>query len=160
MSWRSWGLLLVLFALSWWSGRYERMACQLATAKQAAAESRVQTSQAEVTTQVVTQYVDRIRVVHAQGEALIKEVPIYVPTSSTSSPVCTLSGGFRVFHDAAAAGELPQASQIADAASVPPSTLATTLASNYQLCHTTAEQLRGLQQWVSKQAQLTASSVE
>jgi hypothetical protein len=76
----------------------------------------------------------------------IKEVPVYVTTNS-----CPLSPGFRVFHDAAAAGELPDASRVADAAAVPADTLASTIADNYGTCIENATRLTGLQDWVREQ---------
>lgn len=39
----------------------------------------VRERQAQAIVKVVTQYVDRIRVVRAKGDTIIKEVPVYVP---------------------------------------------------------------------------------
>lgn len=55
---------------------------------------------------VVTQYVNRIRIVREKGETIIKEVPVYVPVQADAA--CTLNRGFVRLHDAAAAGELPE----------------------------------------------------
>lgn len=99
--------------------------------------------QAEVTTQVVTQYVDRWRTVHDAGQAIIKEVPVYVPADSPALP-----GGFRLLHDAAATGQLPDAAGSADAPAVTAQDVAETVASNYLTCRENAEQLTALQAWV------------
>ncbi len=54
----------------------------------------------EINTEIRIEYRDKVRVVHEQGEVLIKEVPRYIPADS-----CPLPAGFRVLHDAAATGE-------------------------------------------------------
>ena len=79
-------------------------------------------------------------------KTIIKEVPTYVSIND-----CPMSPGFRVFHDAATNGELPDASRIANAAAVPAPDLANTVAGNYQTCHATAARLNDLQAWVRAQ---------
>lgn len=108
----------------------------------------VRERQAQATVKVVTEYVDRVRVVREKGDTIIKEVPVYVPTQADAA--CTVNRGFVRLHDAAAAGELPTPAGDPDAAAsgLALSTVATTLTSNYQICHETAEQLRALQEWV------------
>ena len=66
----------------------------------------VRERQAQATVKVVTQYVDRIRVVREKGDTIIKEVPVYVPVQADAA--CTINRGFVRLHDAAAAGELPE----------------------------------------------------
>jgi len=106
--------------------------------------------QAQTTVKVVTQYVDRIRVVRAKGDTIIKEVPVDVPVQADAA--CTINRGFVRLHDAAAAGELPEPARDADAAAtgIALSAVAGTVAANYQTCHENAEQLRALQAWVSE----------
>ena len=110
----------------------------------------VRERQAQATVKVVTEYVDRIRVVREKGDTIIKEVPVYVPVQSDAA--CTINRGFVRLHDAAAAGELPEPARNADeaAAGVALSAVAGTVAANYQTCHENAEQLRALQAWVSE----------
>lgn len=121
----------------------EREAAKLAAAQTA-------TTQAEVTTQVVTQYVDRVQVVKERGKDIIKEVPIYV----SSAAACDLPGGFRVLHDAAAQGQLPDPARVADAPAASVETAAATVVENYATYHEVAEQLKALQSWVSQQEQV------
>ena len=104
--------------------------------------------QAEATVKVVTQYVDRVRIVREKGKAIIPEVPVYVPVQADAA--CTLNRGFVRLHDAAAAGELPEPARDTDAAAagIALSAVAGTVATNYQTCHENAEQLRALQGWV------------
>lgn len=118
----------------------ERAAAKLAAAQTA-------TTQAEVTTTVVTQYVDRVQVVKERGKDIIKEVPIYV----SSAAACDLPGGFRVLHDAAAQGELPDPAGVADAPAASVEDSATTVVENYSTYHEVAEQLTALQQWINQQ---------
>ena len=110
----------------------------------------VRQKQAETTVKVVTEYVDRVRVVREKGDTIIKEVPVYVPVQADAA--CTINRGFVRLHDAAAAGELPEPAGDADAAAagVALSAVATTVTTNYQTCHENAEQLRALQTWVSE----------
>lgn len=141
------GLMLALAGTSWVKGAGHVQA-KWDAANLSATVANVQHGkrQAEITTQVVTQYVDRWRTVRAAGETIIKEVPVYVPTDSPALP-----GGFRLLHDAAATGQLPDAAGSADAATVPAQDAAETVAGNYLTCRENAEQLMALQEWVRGQ---------
>ncbi|WP_164276504.1 hypothetical protein [Stenotrophomonas sp. B1-1] len=101
---------------------------------------------AQGTTRVVTQYVDRIQVVRERGATVVKEVPVYVTQNADAA--CAVPAGFVQLHDAAATGQ-PAAGVAGDpdapAAGLALSTVARTVASNYALCHATAEQVIGLQ---------------
>ncbi len=119
-------------------------------AVQAIAVLRVQVKQLEVTERVVTQYVDRVRVVREQADAVIREVPVYVPQSCDADG--RLPAGWRVLHDAAASGRVTDPATVDHAQPVAPDTAAATVARNYGTCRETAEQLTALQQWVREQA--------
>ncbi|ELQ4312146.1 TPA: hypothetical protein N0H90_005605 [Pseudomonas aeruginosa] len=110
----------------------------------------VRERQAQTTVKVVTEYVDRVRIVREKGDTIIKEVPVYVPVQADAA--CTIHRGFVRLHDAAAAGELPDPAGDADApaAGLALSTVAGTVAANYQTCHENAEQLKALQVWVGE----------
>lgn len=122
-----------------WGAAAQQQTLQLAAVRQ---------RQAEATVKVVTEYVDRVRVVREKGDTIIKEVPVYVPVQADA--VCTINRGFVRLHDAAAAGELPEPARDADAApaGIALSAVAGTIAANYQTCHENAEQLRALHAWV------------
>jgi hypothetical protein len=115
---------------------------------QAAAEAHKR-AQAEASIRVVTKYVDRVKVVAGRTQTIIKEVPIYVPATDPD-----LGAGWRVLHDAAAQGVLPDPARIADAAPVPAQDAAETVAGNYGVCHETAEQVKALQDWIRAQQAL------
>ncbi|AOS78284.1 MULTISPECIES: hypothetical protein [Hydrogenophaga] len=124
-----------------WDAAIQQQTLQAATMRQ---------RQAEATVKVVTEYVDRVRVVREKGDTIIKEVPVYVPVQADVA--CTINRGFVRLHDAAAAGDLPEPAGDADAAAarIALSAVARTVASNYQTCHENAEQLRALQAWVNE----------
>ena len=122
-----------------WDAAVQQQSLQVAALRQ---------KQAEATVKVVTQYVDRVRIVREKGKTIIQEVPVYVPVEADTA--CTIHRGFVRLHDAAAAGELPGPAGDADAAAagVTLSAVAGTVADNYQTCNENAEQLRALQEWV------------
>lgn len=122
-----------------WDAAIQQKALQTAAARE---------RQAQATVKVVTQYVDRVRVVREKGGTIIKEVPVYVPVQADAA--CTINRGFVRLHDAAAAGKLPEPARDADeaAAGIALSAVAGTVATNYQTCHENAEQLRALQMWI------------
>ena len=129
------------------SDERHRIADEAARTKQAEQAAKVVTQQAAVTERVVTQYVDRVRTVREKAREIVKEVPVYVPADS-----CPLPSGFRLLHDAAAGlSPIPNPAARTDAAPVPAQAVAATVADNYGACRETAEQLRGLQAWVSQQ---------
>ena len=122
-----------------WDAAVQQRSLQVAAVRQ---------KQAEATVKVVTQYVDRVRIVREKGKTIIQEVPVYVPVQADAS--CAINRGFVRLHDAAAAGELPEPARDADAAAagIALSAVAGTVAANYQTFHENAEQLRALQVWV------------
>ncbi len=126
-----------------WDAAVQQQTLQVAVVRQ---------KQAESTVKVVTQYVDRIRIVREKGDTIIKEVPVYVPVQADAA--CTINRGFVRLHDAAAAGELPEPARDADAAAagIALSAVAGTVAANYQTCHENAEKLSALQAWVMEMA--------
>jgi hypothetical protein len=148
--WLAMALLAVaLVALGWVKGAIHVQAeWDFEVSKQAVQVAMVKDRQAEATVHVVTQYVDRVKVLRETGETIIKEVPVYVPIEADSA--CVVPGGFVRLHDAAAAGRIPVPTGDADAtpAGIALSTIAGTIADNYQRCHENTEQLTALQAWV------------
>lgn len=101
--------------------------------------------------EVVTQYVDRevVKVVEKIAvvtETITKEVPVYVPSDSPALP-----GGFRLLHDAAARGEVPNPSGIPDAAPAAAQDVAATVAANYGTCLQYAARVKAWQVWAAQQ---------
>ena len=144
-------LAAALIGFGWIKGAGHVQAQWDAAAQQQIVQvAAVRQRQAEATVKIVTQYVDRVRVVREKGDTIIKEVPVYVPVHADAA--CTINRGFVRLHNAAAAGELPEPARGAGAASagIALSAVAGTVAANYQACHENAEQLRALQAWVGE----------
>ena len=89
-------------------------------------------------------------------KTILKEVPVYVAQTECTNAdgAVALSGAFRVFHDAAADGELPDAARVPDAAPVAIEDVDKTVAANYGACLENARQLTDLQQWIREQQAL------
>lgn len=117
-------------------------------AKQSLTAARVEKAQAQATVQVVTEYVDRVKIVRQAGDTIIKEVPVYVPAQADAA--CVVPRGFVRLHDAAAQGVVPEPAGDSDAApaGVALSAVAGTVAENYTACRANAEQLSALQSWI------------
>lgn len=128
---------------------YDKAKAEYSRQAQQADAQREEVAAPVAATQIVVQ--ERIRTV---TKTIIKEVPVYVKADA-----CPMPGGFRVLHDAAADGEVPDAARIADAAPVPAQDVAATVADNYGTCLANAARLTGLQEWVSRQVNLKVSPV-
>jgi hypothetical protein len=89
---------------------------------------------------------DRVRVV---TRTITREIPVYVTTKANAG--CVVPDGFRLLHDAAAAGVPPAAEPAGESADAPSgvalSAVADTVTQNYGICHETAERLKGWQDW-------------
>ena len=135
------------------AGWDKRDAVAQAEAKEADRLSAILAKKREVVTvQVVTKYVDRIKVIEREGAEVIRYVDRLIPAATPDLP-----GGWRVLHDAAASGRFPDSPgglDAAGAAPVPVTLAAETFAENYGSCRANAEQLTALQEWVSMQHQL------
>lgn len=143
-------LALALVAFGWVKG------AQHGEKKLAAAETRalkegvrITAARQIVTDRIVLKYVPAIERQTVVTETILKEVRIYVPTDSPPLP-----GGFRVLHDAAAAGEVPDPARIPHAAPVAADAAAETVAANYGACRLNAVRLQGMQEWAREQGKV------
>jgi hypothetical protein len=146
-------LAVALIGFGWVKGAgHVQTRWDAAVQQQTLQAAAIRERQAQATVKVVTEYVDRVRIVRERGDTIIKEVPVYVPVQADAA--CTINRGFVRLHDAAAAGELPEPARDADAAAagLALSAVATTVTANYQTCHENAEQLRALQVWIGEMA--------
>lgn len=108
--------------------------------------TRLAGERAKVTEKIVTKYVPKIAKAQVITETIIKEVDRYVPSTD-----CPLSPGFRVLHDAAATGEVPDPAGRTHAAAVTAKEAASTVADNYGACRADQLRLEGLQEWIREQ---------
>ena len=106
--------LLLIFCVYLEGGITNEDKWQLKVEEQKAEIAQLQTKQSDTTIEVVTKYVDRIRVVKEKQNVLIKEVPKYI--TQTDNAHCVLPDAVRLLHDAAATGEsfIPPAAGNAD----------------------------------------------
>jgi hypothetical protein len=96
---------------------------------------------------VVTEYVDRERIIYKTGKTITKEVPVYVTPAADAA--CALTRGFVRLHDAAVANVLPGPAEPADAgpAGIALSAATEVVTDNYTTCNATRSQLKSLQKW-------------
>lgn len=144
-------LAAALIGFGWIKGAVHVQAqWDAAVQQQALQASTTRMRQAEATVKVVTEYVDRVKIVRQTGGTIIKEVPVYVPAQADAA--CVVPRGFVRLHDAAAQGVIPEPARDADApaAGLALSAVAGTVAANYQTCHENAERLKALQAWIGR----------
>ena len=108
--------------------------------------AKLKEKQVVVTTKVETVYVDRVTTIREKGDAIEVVREVFVPADSGN-----IGGGFRLFHDAAVTGVIPESASILDAAPVPVADLADTIATNYERCHVAYATVEGLQDWILEQ---------
>ena len=113
-----------------------------------------ETASAEVTTKVVTKYVKQIQIVKETGDAIIKEIPMYI--TKTDDSMCAIPNGFVLLHDSASRNEVPDTTRApnAGASDVKISEVAGTVIENYTTYYQLAEQLKSLQEWVKEQQRI------
>lgn len=143
-----WAGFAALMVLCLWFGRhYTVLQYEAQIAEQNRQIAELQEQKAKVTVEVVTKYVDRVKVVQSQADAVIREVPVYVTQAADAR--CVIPVGFVRVHDEAATGVPVAAGDSNEAASgIALSAVAETIADNYGTCRETAEQLKALQEWV------------
>jgi len=120
-----------------------------AAAESTSARLASELGEARSNVRVVTQFVDRVRVVHERGATITKEIPVYVTAQADAR--CDVPVGFVRVHDAAAQNvpvDRPAGDPDAPAEGLALSTVAATVADNYTTCHETEAQVIGLQDYV------------
>ena len=127
------------------SGLYLGNRIGVSSCQQAVIDSQVHTiaaikEQVVISDQVTTEYVKTVAKIQTKSREVLTNAKI---------PTASLSGDFRLFHDAAA-DPFSKATGTADAVSV--ETLADTLSANYSSCNQNSATLEALQDWVRKQA--------
>lgn len=137
-------LLAALAVIAWQRHHTADLSSRLANAQADTVAALFAASVAEVDVKIVTQYVDRVRVIHDTTQTLQREIPAYVtPATDRAFP---LPRGFVRLHDAAAAGGLPGPARAADATAsdVTASRAADVIAANYGTCLAIREQLNAV----------------
>ena len=131
-------------------GREEVRAEWTASVERGKAEvERLKAEANKITTVMEIKYVDRIKEVKVKGDTIIQYREVFVPADSGY-----LSGGFRVYFDAAVTNRVPNPAEIANAAPVAVTDVADTLAANYERCHAAYATVEGPQDWIREQQRL------
>lgn len=107
--------------------------------------------QAQITERVVTQYVDKIRIVKEKGDTIIKQVPIYITQENDSH--CAVPESFRLLWNSANRGVIPNATNNTNetASAIVLSDIAAQHATEASICRETEQQLVSLQEWIKAQ---------
>lgn len=148
LPWWVWAALATVLAFWYWGHHQFNAGVESTKREFAAVQAGVVTLQTQITTQIETEYVDRVHTVYETGKTIIKEVPVFIPADSV------IGGGWRVLYDSAVQGVIPDPAAIADASPVPLRDAATTAVSNLTTCRAEIVKLEGLQQWIRQQQEL------
>lgn len=103
-----------------------------------------------ITERVVTKYITKIKEVRKTNEQIQNLI------TTENDHMCTLPESFRVLHDAAAEGTVPNSTAAADdtPSGIALSDAERTIVANYGQYQEVAEQLKALQEWVAEQKKL------
>lgn len=137
--------------------------------------AQLETKSAEVTVKVVTEYIDRVKIVKEKGETIVKEVPIYITAESDAkfqlpfgfvrslnAAASQVSGTPKGIDDKTASPEVVARFNAENAApiSLKLSEATTIISKNYQTYHEVSQQLISLQDWVTEQKALFDKSAK
>ena len=114
---------------------------------------------AEITPEVITKYIDRVKIVEGKTHEIIKKVPVYITKESDDK--CTINNGFVSLHNSSAGQtKIPDTTRDFNetTSNVKLSTVATTISENYGTYYQVVEQLKALQDWINKQKELSDGS--
>lgn len=148
-------LAVAVFGYGWTNGSNSELSKQqLINQNQVIYALQTKVKQAEISERVVTQYVDKIRIVKEKGDTIIKQVPVCITQDNDRE--CIVPESFRLLWDAANRGDIPEASRIANeaASDVKISDVAAQHATESTICRETEQQLSSLQDWVKERADL------
>jgi len=109
----------------------------------------------EITTEVITKYIERIKIVEGKTHEIIKKVPIYITKKSDDE--CIINNGAIVLHDSSASQtEVPNTSGNIneEPSNVKLSEVISTVSQNYGTYYQVVEQLKSLQAWINNQKDL------
>lgn len=120
-----------------WDKEKSRVATQIA---------QLRSEKAKVTVKVEYRTREVIKEIKVKGDVREKIATQFVPVDSGN-----LSGGFRVFYDAAVTGTIPDPAAIPNANPVAITDVATNANTNYTLCHAAYAKVAKWQEWATAQ---------
>lgn len=114
------------------------------SAEKSAQIAELEKKNSEVSTKVVTEYVDRVNTIREKEYVYRDIAQDYVPAQYD------LSNGWVYTHDTSASANNADTARASDASSsgIKDNQALLTIISNYAICQSNAEQLRQLQQWI------------
>jgi hypothetical protein len=110
----------------------------------------------KISHEVVTKYIDRVKIVEGKTHEIIKKVPVYITKESDDK--CIINNGFvSMFNASANQTDIPITSKDINegASDVKLSEVATVVSQNNGTYYQVAEQLKSLQEWIIKQKDLS-----
>jgi hypothetical protein len=143
-------LILGVFVFGYMKGSaYAEAELQRFAAKNATLTADMEKKNSEISTQVVTQYVDRVNTIREKEYVYRDVAKTVVPSQSV------LSNGWVFTHDISATGSDADATRSSDASpsGIKDNEALFTIIGNYSTCMQNAEQLRNLQQWINDNKQ-------
>ncbi len=143
-------LILGVFVFGYMKGSaYAEAELQRFAAKNATLTADMEKKNSEISTQVVTQYVDRVNTIREKEYVYRDVAKTVVPSQSV------LSNGWVFTHDISATGGNADATRSSDASpsGIKDNEALFTIIGNYSTCMQNAEQLRNLQQWINDNRQ-------
>ncbi len=143
-------LILGVFVFGYMKGSaYAEAELQRFAAKNATLTADMEKKNSEISTQVVTQYVDRVNTIREKEYVYRDVAKTVVPSQSV------LSNGWVFTHDISATGGNADATRSSDASpsGIKDNEALFTIIGNYSTCMQNAEQLRNLQQWINDNKQ-------
>ena len=108
------GLLLLLAGIYFEGGLQNEQHWRAEVERQNAEIARLNAAAQEITKEVETKYVERIKLVKGKTDVIIQKVPEYITEKHDAD--CVIPDGFRLLHDAAAKNELPKTTTESDGA--------------------------------------------
>lgn len=143
-------LIIGVFVFGYMKGSaYAEAELQRFAAKNATLTADMEKKNSEISTQVVTQYVDRVNTIREKEYVYRDVAKTVVPSQSV------LSNGWVFTHDISATGGDADATRSSDASpsGIKDNEALFTIIGNYSTCMQNSEQLRNLQQWVNDNKQ-------
>jgi hypothetical protein len=117
--------------------------------------AQLEAQSSEVTTKVVTEYIEKVKIVEGKTHVIIKKVPEYITKKSDAK--CSINTGSIELLNSAAENKVPESTRTSheDPTDVKLSTLVESVSGNYGTYYQVVEQLTALQDWIRKQKDLT-----
>jgi hypothetical protein len=145
-------LCILMLVLGSWSlgSSTEKDKHALELEKQKAYIAELEKKASEKTIEVVTKYVETVKVVKEKGEAIREQVPVYITKEDNAR--CVIPDGFVIMHNSAVQNTIPESPRNSNEgpSGIELSKATEVIVENYNKYHEVVEQLRALQDWVKE----------